>query len=208
MADSQPVLDHLGLWCHDLTESSKNFAAKTGLNVQTGGRHEGFGTWNALAGAGEGFYLELVARDPSQSARGRIIEAAETLPDLSCCLLAYRHDDLDGLAEIARAHDFNTPGPFEMSRKAATGETISWRILFLDHVDHGVLPFFIDWQKTPHPSIQLGHGGRVEDLAITARHADRLAKRLDALGIDLDVKSGERDLLSATVHGPAGMLSA
>lgn len=208
MENSDPVLDHVGLWCTELEASAKRFEDLTGIASVTGGRHHGQGTWNRLAGAGEGLYVELLARDPAQSVRGPLAEAAEGLPDLAPCLIAYRADDLEGLATRALKAGFTTPGPFAMQRQNAAGETLAWRILFVRHRDHPLLPFFIDWQDTPHPSQALGSGVSVSDIWLETRVPDPLARSLEGLGVKIATRYGEDNRLHMTLEGPAGRLES
>ncbi|MEM1364002.1 MAG: VOC family protein [Pseudomonadota bacterium] len=206
MKNTGPVFDHIGLWCTDVLESAKRFERAVGVQTQSGGRHEGQGTWNRLVGAGPGQYLELIGLDPEQSIRGSIATQAADLPDLTPCLLAYRSEDLETITDAARAAGCETPGPFSMQRLGTDGAVIEWRILFLTHRDHAFLPFFIDWQSTPHPSKHLGEGVNINGIALATPHPDRLSKLLGQLGLEVETRYAERAALIAEIQGPQGIL--
>lgn len=207
MIKTAPVFDHIGLWCTDVLESAKRLERDLGVPTHTGGRHEGQGTWNRLVGAGAGQYLELIGLDPQQSVRGAIAAQSADLPDLTPCLLAYRSGKLDAIAKAALAAGCETPGPYPMQRVGSDGVLIEWRILFLTHPDHSFLPFFIDWQATPHPSVHLGEGVGVSDVVLVTPKPDRLTQILRQLGLEVKTRYGEIDSLHAAFHGPGGVLN-
>lgn len=207
MNNTRPVFDHLGLWCADLPTSAARFEQAVGVPSMPGGRHEGQGTWNRLVGAGAGAYLELIGLDPDQDARGPIATQAESLDDLAPCLLAFRASDLGSLAETAKQAGFATPGPTSMSRDGGDGRPISWQILFLSHPEHSGLPFFIDWQDTPHPSERLGDGVSISGIWIATPKPEALSCLLGSLGLEVETRYGETARLHAAVTGPGGRLA-
>jgi len=204
MTETRPVFDHIGLWCTDLAVSAKRFESRFGVPAQAGGRHEGQGTWNRLVGAGSHAYLELIALDESQSARGAIARRASGLPDFTPCLIAYRTCGLSELADRARTAGCETPGPIAMQRDGADGHPISWEVLFITHPLHDMLPFFIDWKNTPHPSKTLGDGIRIGNIHLQTPRASELAALLRRLDIDLNIQPGTAPELHCTLEGPAG----
>lgn len=206
MNNTAPVFDHIGLWCTDVLESAKRFERDVGVQTQLGGRHEGQGTWNRLVGAGPGQYLELIGPDPEQSTRGSIATQAAELPDLAPCLLAYRSDDLGAITDAARTAGCETPGPFSMQRAGNDGAVIEWRILFLTHRDHTFLPFFIDWQTTPHPSEQLGDGVNIIGIVLATPDPDGLSKLLGQLGLEVETRYAKRAAIFSEIQGPMGVL--
>ena len=208
MEKADLAFDHIGLWCTELADSSALFESLTGIRPVEGGRHEGQGTWNRLAGAEGGTYVELIAKDPTQEVLGQIARLAAKLPDLSPCLVAYRSKDLESVAERARSAGCTTPGPFAMSRRGKDGETLNWRILFVTHESFPNLPFFIDWMDTPHPSSTLPPSLSLSELAFSTPDPDGLAQTLGLLGVSAETRYGEAPGLEIKIKGPAGAIDA
>jgi hypothetical protein len=92
--------DHLVIAARDLGAVMTMFRDQLGFSVQAGGRHEGFGTHNAIVRFGLD-YLELIAVEDEglalRSSRGTLVEY---LRGYECGLVAYAlaTGDLDGLA--------------------------------------------------------------------------------------------------------------
>ena len=70
-----------------------------------------------------------------------------------------------------------------MARTRPDGVRLAWQLVFVDgHPFGGLVPFFIDWGESPHPSTTLG--APLEWRSLTLEHPDapRLAAVLEALG--------------------------
>ena len=191
MGNSVPVFDHIGLWCHDLGKSAERFETLLNAHVEPGGRHDGQGTWNRLVGAKDDVYLELIARDPDQNQAGPIIRSVGNQSDLTTCLVAYRTSDLEGTHKRAIEAGAASLGIQSMSRAGADGQKISWRLLFIQHPDHPVLPFFIDWQSTPHPSTRLNPVLDIAPPVFRTPTPDSLQGLLKHLGVAAQSVYGE-----------------
>jgi hypothetical protein len=86
-----------------------------------------------------------------------------------------------------------------------TALRFSWR--FTDPlvlVADGIVPLFIDWGLSPHPSESAARGASL--IALRAEHLDatRVRLMLQKLGIDLPVVSGPAPALIATIDCPKG----
>ncbi|MEL7041513.1 MAG: VOC family protein [Pseudomonadota bacterium] len=206
MDKSDLTFDHVGLWCSDLEASARRFAAMMHVEVEAGGRHQGQGTWNRLVGAVNGVYLELIARDPEQETAGPMVQAVGAQADLTSCLAAYRTSDLEGVYARAMKLGATSRGVQTMSRAGGDGTTISWRLLFLQHPDHPVLPFFIDWQSTPHPSSRLKPALSIGSPVFQSPDPDGLEQLLAGLGVRAQIVHGERPEIIASVRN--GTVSA
>ncbi|MGH9202839.1 MAG: VOC family protein, partial [Vicinamibacterales bacterium] len=71
-------------------------------------------------------------------------------------------------------------------------------------VSNGIVPFFIDWGKTPHPSDTAARGASLVGLRAEHPDAETVHKILSRLGLDLRVDAGPRHALIATINGPRG----
>jgi hypothetical protein len=93
------------------------------------------------------------------------------------------------------------------SRKRPDGVVLSWRytdprVVLADRL----VPYFIDWGASPHPSATAAKG--VTLLSLRAEHpeAERVHGILRQLGLDLTVSKGARPALVATFESPKGQV--
>jgi hypothetical protein len=68
----------------------------------------------------------------------------------------------------------------------------------------GLVPFFIDWGSSPHPSATAATGATLVDLR--AEHPDvaRVQGMLRTLGLALEIRRGTAPRLVATIAGANG----
>ena len=75
------------------------------------------------------------------------------------------------------------PRRLAMARQRPDGVTLRWELLFADgHPYGGLVPFFIDWRGSPHPSEQLAPQLAWEGLTLAHPDARGLGRLLAALG--------------------------
>lgn len=200
------TLDHLLLAGPNLTVLAQLVEERTGLRAHPGGRHLGHGTHNALLGLGEGCYLELLAPDPSQDGGG----FRDTIAHLAAPALhtwCARGGTADEVARRVRAAGV-TPRRVPMQRRRADGGTLAWELVFVDAHAYGPLvPFFIDWQGTPHPAAQLP--AVLELDAVMLEHPDpdgfgALLARLGGLPSCVRLQQGARAAISAELRHAGG----
>lgn len=184
------VLDHLVYATPDLAATAADLATR-GLELSDGGPHQGLGTRNRLADLGGGRYLEVIGPDPDQP-RPQVARpfGIDLLTGPRLVTWAVRGSGLDPDDSV------------EMSRTRADGTVLSWRLSFPEAGD-GVVPFVIDWGRTPHPSADAAPGARL--IALTATHPEPAAmtRQIEALGGRLDVLPGPVEL-RAIIATPGG----
>lgn len=179
------AVPHLGAGVHDVED-------RLGVSLTPGGSHPGLGTRNALLRIGPRVYLEVVGPDPEQTPpRGGLwlARGAAALPAL--VTWAAR---CNALREFAAGPGAPLLGPVRsMSRATPGGDRISWTLTMpRDPLPrHGIVPFFIDWGRTPHPCADLPDAG-VALTKLHARHHNPEAVRADLgrVGVELEIKSG------------------
>ncbi|MEM1035908.1 MAG: VOC family protein [Pseudomonadota bacterium] len=208
MRNSGPELDHIGLWCADVEADAQRFTGLTLAATETGGSHAGQGTYNRLIGATNGQYLELIGPDPNQSVEGTIIRQVGHQKALTSCLIAYRTNDLDHLNETVLEAGGLTTGVQSMSRVTDDGSTVSWRLLFMAHPKFPILPFFIDWGDTAHPSTRLNPTVSLIDPVFQSQNPDDLNDFLTRLGVSASVTYSSEDDLLLTVESRGRMFLA
>jgi hypothetical protein len=197
-------VDHLVYATPNLQAGIEQIEHLLGVRAAAGGQHPGRGTRNALLSLGPGTYLEIIAPDPDQprpdgprwfgvdevraprlvtwAAKGNLDQVTRNAgPGLT-------------LGEIAAG-----------SRRAADGTMLSWR--YTDPrtvIADGVVPFFIDWGKTPHPSATAPRGATLTGLRAEHPEPDQARNALKRLGLDLPLTRGPRPALIATIQSPRG----
>jgi hypothetical protein len=203
-------LDHLIVAGPDLVGLVAAFEDLTGARAAPGGRHAGQGTHNALVGLGGDRYLELLAPDPEQAGgdfrAGIAYLAAPALH--SWCARAGAAADV--AARIAAAG--LSPRRLPMARQRPDGVTLRWELVFADgHAYGGLVPFFIDWRDSPHPSGQLPPQLACAGLTLAHPDARGLERLLDALGglpADVRIEPAAAPALTATWRGATGTTSS
>jgi hypothetical protein len=199
-------LDHLVVAAATLEEGVAHLKDVLGVRPEPGGRHERYGTHNALLSLGPDAYLEVIAVDPDAPApseprwfeldRADMNERLQSGPTLIHWVVA-----VDTLWEPPSGHG----EPVELSR----GES-RWTLtvppdgsLPMD----GVLPSLIHWHTFP-PATQLqDHGVRVERLALATPEPAVLRARLTALGVadSCTVIEAPTPSLRAILQSPVGL---
>jgi hypothetical protein len=208
------VLDHVILAAPALSDLTAAFEARTGVPAAPGGRHAGQGTHNALVGLGPGRYLELLAPDP-EAAGGPFRDAIAYLSAPGLHTWCVR-GDADGGHTALGAEAFAarvvaagaTPRRTAMARTRPDGVRLAWELVFVDgHGFGGLVPFFIDWLGSPHPSAALGSPLAWRDLRLEGPDAAGLTALLNALGGVPDgvrIAPAPAPRLTARWRGPRG----
>lgn len=206
-----PEFDHLLVAVPLLDEGIARVAAKLGVSPEPGGRHARWGTCNALLGLGGRRYLELIAPDPGADEACRAMGESTfgfsriTAPRVAgWCAAA---TDLDGRRRESLAAGVDLGEAFSGGRERPDGSMVRWRITPPLFLGDGLIPFFIDWGDTRHPSIDAPPGCRLVRLEGEHPDPERIWKMLAAVGTQLSVSRGPRPRLIASLEGPAGNMT-
>ena len=200
-----PRIDHLMWGVPDLDAGVRAAEELFGVTPLPGGSHPGLGTRNALLGLGDGVYLEILAPDPAQSLAGTMGETLRLLQAPALVTFAVASDQLVALADDLREHGYRPRGPVPTQRTTPAGELLAWDLLFVGgHSFGGLCPFFIDWRDSPHPSVTVPVGARLQDVALGSPDADVLAPLLADLRIPVTVTPDAEPWLRATLTGAFG----
>jgi Glyoxalase-like domain len=200
------TVDHLVYATPELQAGIQRIESVVGLRATPGGQHPGRGTRNALLSLGPGVYLEIIGPDPEQPtpAQPRPFRI-DDLKEPRLVTWAAKGKQLEQLANEAGRGGIKLGEVISGTRQRADGVVLSWR--YTDPrtvVAGGVVPFFIDWGKTPHPATTATQGASLIGLRAEHPDAQQVQKALDRLGLDLRVQQGPRPALVATVSGPRG----
>lgn len=189
-------LDHVLLFAPTLDQAMTRFGILTGVEAQMGGAHPDHGSVNALVSMGTS-YIELIARADRRGTRGgiEVIDYA-----LQCA-------DIEAVAAQGDALGLEVRW-MDGQRLNANGTLLRWRsFMFEGHDFAGLVPFFIDWGATPHPSAT--SPGGVSSPHLTAFHpdAERLALLYRQFGIEVPVIAQPEPGLRLDVATPKGVVS-
>jgi hypothetical protein len=199
-------VDHLVYATPDLEAGIGRIEKVLGLRATAGGQHPGLGTRNALISLGPGVYLEIIGPDPEQPkpAQPRPF-GIDGLQESRLVTWAAKGTELEQMASDAVRRGVKLGEVVSGSRKRADGVVLAWR--YTDPrtvVADGIVPFFIDWGKTPHPAVTATQGASLTGLRAEHPEPEQVQEALNRLGLDLRVQRGPRPALVATITGPRG----
>lgn len=199
-------LDHILLGCNDLQRGIDFVEQHTGARAAFGGVHPGRGTQNALLSLGKLHYLEIIAPDPKQS-EPRQFDIINTLARPALIGWAAHVHDIDALAKKLKSKGIPVDGPTSGSRVRPDGKLLKWKALDIGNARTGVVPFFIEWSAdSPHPSTDAPGGCTLASFSAASPQPDRLRKKYEQLGLEVEVTTSDKPQLRATIIGPRGTL--
>jgi hypothetical protein len=199
-------VDHLVYATPDLDMGIKRLEDLLGVRAAPGGQHPGLGTRNALIALGPSTYIEIIGPDPDQpKPAGPMRFGIDDLEAPRLVGWVAKGIELEQLVSRARRSGVALGDVISGSRKRPDGVLLSWRytdpsVVIADRL----VPYFIDWGKSPHPAATAAPG--VTLVALRAEHPDatRVQRMLDQLGLDLQVQAGPAPALIATLDSPRG----
>jgi len=178
------AIDHLLFAGEDLNVLVNVVFMEAGVRAIPGGNHSGQGTHNALIGLGPGRYLELMAQDPEgdDGGTGAYRKSIAYLREPALHTWCARTDDIDVLARRASEAGLSVVTS-EGGRVLPDGTPLRWTLAALEgHPFEGLVPFFIGWRESAHPSRTLAADLRLTRLSLAHPRADELAGLLQDLG--------------------------
>ena len=158
-------MDHLVFAAPDLREGCAAIERTLGVAPSPGGRHRGRGTRNAILAIGPLSYLEIIAPDPEQPApAGSRWFSIDSLTTPRLVGWAAAATDLRGIVERAASRGVRLGAVQAGSRTRTDGIVLSWEVTDPTVIlGDGLVPFFIDWKSSPHPSSTANIGPSLVD---------------------------------------------
>ena len=201
-------VDHLVYATPDLQAGIERIGRLLGVRATPGGQHPGRGTRNALVTLGPSSYLEIIGPDPEQPRPGEPRPfGIDGLKEPRLVTWAAKARDLERLIADAHAAGIRIGTLAEGSRRTSDGVLLAWR--YSDPrtvVADGVVPFFIDWGTTPHPSASAARGATLRALNVEHPDPDGVRAALRRLRIDVPVSGGQAPALVATIDTARGVV--
>ena len=202
------MLDHLVLATLDLEATAAEVALATGVTPSVGGPHVGRGTRNELCSFGNGTYLEIIGPDPSQPEPDQPPPfGMDRLAGPGIVTWCAKGSDLGGLVARAQAAGLAMVGPEPMQREAPEG-LLSWELaLPAFDIEGGIVPFFIDWADSAHPSTTAAPGLTLAELVGLHPDPEAVGATLELFDVSVAVRAAPKAGMMATLEGPAGSLT-
>lgn len=202
-------VDHLVFAAPDLGAGVARIETLVGVRASAGGQHPGRGTRNALIALGPSSYLEIIGPDPDQpKPAGPRPFGIDDMKTPRLVTWAAKGTDLDQIVADARTkgvtYGLVAPG----SRRRPDGVLLTWRTTNPADASagDGLMPFFIDWGTSSHPSASAATGATLVSLRAEHPEPDRVMAMLRAVGVELAVTRGPAAALIATIAGPKGQV--
>ncbi|WP_033542082.1 VOC family protein [Planococcus sp. CAU13] len=168
--------DHVIHFIGETPEQAVQFWRQKSRNAVIGGRHEKWGTRNALL-YGKDSYIEWLALENREVAKGADHPLTKLLLHNGAGFgtVCFRTDDIAELEERLTAAGFQTSGVLDGSRRTAEGKLIEWKMLFIDEEPSARLPnpFFIQWDESDEQRCE----GLRDSGAVTPESEDLLLER-------------------------------
>ena len=204
-----PQVDHLIYATADLAAGVDRVERLLGVRATPGGQHPGQGTRNALIALGQACYLEIIGPDPDQPVPpvSRWF-GIDNLRASRIVTWAAHGTNLERLVADAKALGVDPGGVSEGGRRRADGVALRWTVTSpRAMLGDGLVPFFIDWGSSPHPSTTAATGATLVDLRAEHPDAARVQEMMHAIGVELPVTRGSSPALIATIEGPKGRVT-
>ena len=200
------ALDHLVLATPDLETTATWLERATGVSPSPGGAHVGRGTRNMLCSLGGSRYLEIIGPDPDQpKPAGSRRFGIDDLKAPRLIGWVAKSRELEAVSAKAAASHIPLGSIIPGSRTRPDGVVLTWRYTDPNTVAADrLVPYFIDWGSSPHPSATAARGATLMQLRAEHPDAGKVQKMLDALGLQLHVDKGPAPSLIATIDSPRG----
>lgn len=189
-------LDHIVYGVPDLEKAINAFQEQAGIAPTIAGKHPGLGTHNAVLSLGNLQYLEFIAIDPEAHITNRV------LPSWCAALLEISKPKImtwvirtDNMAEIVSKlnalGNLQIEPPQTFTRTKSDGTIVSMELAFKKEAPppyDGLVPFFINWGKTKHPSETVESKCEIKEWYGCHPKAKEIESLLSQVGIQFVVK--------------------
>jgi len=202
------MIDHLVYATPDLEASIAHLETRLGVRAEIGGQHPGLGTRNALLAIGDRMYLEIIGPDPLQTEH---VEprwfGIDTLTKPRLVTWAEAGTGLEALRARAKRAGIALGDVAGGKRMRPDGQLLSWRVTSpFAVIAHGLVPFFIDWGASAHPSQHAPTGLTLVSLRVKHPKPVKLKRAYNVLGVVVTVRRGKTPSITAMLDSPKGLV--
>lgn len=203
-----PTIDHLVYATPNLESGIAEIEALTGVAAMAGGHHPGLGTRNALVGLGKDCYLEIIGPDLEQADfEGVRPFGIDKLSKGALVTWAARCQGLDQWVAKAKKQGVDLGSVIAMSRETPQGDHLKWALTFVANENaKNVIPFFIDWGESPHPSAACPEGASLVDLVLEHPDLSAIQATLEVLHLNTSVQTASQPGMRAMIECPRGIV--
>ncbi|MFK8020482.1 MAG: VOC family protein [Pseudomonadales bacterium] len=204
---STPI-DHIIFGTPNLQEGIEYLEALLGVSSVAGGSHPSLGTRNAIIALGPLCYLEIMGPDLEQTDfQGSRPFGIDTLESGQLVGWVARREGLSQFVKSAKYKGVELGDVIAVSRETPEGDLLKWNMTYLTGISPeaaSVLPLFIDWGKTPHPSLNCAEGAQLTALEIEYPAPSEMMPLVDALELGVSVQENSQPGLRALIDCPRG----
>lgn len=201
-------IDHLVYCVHNLEEGINYFIDNYGMHPVVGGKHLNEGTKNAIISLGNKCYLEILAIDEDNikhtKNRWMGIDLLTT-PKMTRWAIKSTNLETDKQALIQYNDQL---GRVESGlRKRPDNTNLTWKMTKpLSHPEVEVVPFLVDWSDSSYyPTDGLPVQGKLLEIKLGHIYLEKVKACLDALNLDISIKSSNESYIKIVVEGPRGL---
>jgi len=200
--------DHLILSTPDLSKGMDYVENLLGVRPVFGGQHLGLGTHNALLSLGNRTYVEVIAPDPKQNFdKNKLWITIENVSTPRLSRWVAQTDQLEAIVAKAKEHQIPIGDIRPGSRTQTDRTPVSWEATFPAVESFGgLLPFFINWGNSLHPSESLPLAGSLKKIFGTHPQPDLIQKYWHVLGIPYEIKYSAHPQLHAWIQTKKGLI--
>ena len=199
-------VDHLVFATSELDRGVAEIERLLGVRASRGGRHPKWGTQNALAALGPLSYLEIIAPEPGHLPSTGVRPFGLDVPSRSRLVgWAANCSGLEQLRAVAARHGVALGDVQSGSRQRPDGAILRWTLTDpCCVIADGIVPFFIDWEQSPHPASVAPTGAALVSLRAEHPDAGRVRDLLRGLALELPVAAASAPALVAEIDCPNG----
>ena len=202
-----PKIDHLIFAAPTLESGMDEIEKLLGIRPIVGGQHKGRGTHNALLAFGN-IYFEVIAPDPTQpNVPKPLWMKTDQASQPQLWTWAAANSDLFELEKTANENQISLGKIESGTRTQPNGNILKWQLTepILEN-ENGIMPFFLNWGETIHPSKTLPQAGEVLSFKAIHPNPDLIKNQLKKLGINLILEKGTHPHLEATIRTVEGKI--
>ncbi len=203
--DSFYWLDHIVLACPNLQAGMDYVEKITGCTPSYGGKHQQFGTHNALLKIGNLTYFEILAPDPDNPKDHKLWMGVELVEKPIITRFAIKSAAIKNQAKLLSNFSPNHGQVREGRREKKSGAILSWELTMpLPEPKIICIPFLIDWQDSIHPTAGMEDNCSIASFEIFSND-ENLPSLLTNLEVPLVVNFGV-EKITMSLNSPNGLV--
>ena len=197
-------IDHIVCAVPNLEAAVQQLHTAMGIDIIIGGKHPDQGTHNALFNLGNGVYFELLAIDAeNQSVSPPRWMGIDLIRDVRITRWALKSQDAAGDAAKLMRPDLTSIR--QGSRRKTDGSLLQWELsLPLGEPEIEVLPFFVDWGESVHPTVDLPQQASLKELQLVHPQAEQIKPILVQFGYGDTILEGAEPAIRCLIETPKG----